>query len=700
MQGPSPTVRGEHRPAGVALQVPWIMAVAVAVAGCESSPPPPAAETPPVVEAAPAEADPRVVARNLGPFYFILFNRGFSADPAVIETPSRFQLRLPESDAEFKPKIEFLEQEATRKEAESSNEGKRAQDMAALPYSNPLQLTMVRQKAARLSLEASYLRELARRLQDAWNATPKLGAITAAYGISDPAWTKAVEDWSKLVSPAGLARDTVLAITLRQAIQDADRKNYHRAHVLLTDMAQVMGEDSPLRSRDGRDVFIRFFREVPDTARFEDFAGRLTAYSEAREKEVLLAGEHAAVLHAAGLTAASGFMREQLLSQFELITMPMINEAITRGVSFGFQAPERVTALKGRLEALAAVLREGVTGTAEPFRQEAVAKEADPAYRQRLAEFEKLWEASGDAAGDDAGAEQQLEQLASAPRPVVDWLREKALVTRHAPLLTLRQPMTYRFLAMISPVGYDAGAKELTIKATASLPADEAGLADGIGAWCRGEPLPDALADGSAHALLAWYWLESGRPELARAALIGGGRELLQRAKRIPREEAVKLQDAAVGILLDELNGYRFLIAAAEINAAPAGAVRGSGARYLPELAVLLANWQRMWEDCALPPLAAELVVSAVEDQVAEREAAVRVTDSRERYSFRDCSFTHGPVPDVILERAIERNMFGPAGDAAPAAAGLQEFFLDFRWPSEFSPGSRERWRMSPTKKS
>lgn len=664
MQGPSPTVRREHRPAGVARQVPWIMAVAVAVAGCEPSPPPPAAETPPGVETAPVQADPRVVARNLGPFYFILFNRGFSAD--VVETPSRSRLSWPSSDGEYQ------------------------QQVGTLQANNP---------------------ELARRLQDAWKATPTLGAITAAYGISDPAWTAAVADWSKLVSPprstgtrpaipAGLARDTMLAITLRQAIQDADRKNYHRAHVLLTDMAQVMGEDSPLRSRDGRDVFIRFFREVPDTARFEDFAGRLTAYSEAREKEVLLAGEHAAVLHAAGLTAASGFMREQLLSQFELITMPMINEAITRGVSFGFQAPERVMALKGRLEAAAAALREGVTSGAEPFRQAAVAKEADPAYRQRLAEFEKLWEAGGDAAGDDAGAEQQLEQLASGPRPVVDWLREKALVTRHAPLLTLRQPMTYRFLAMISPVGYDAGAKELTIKATASLPADEAGLGEGIGAWCRGEPLPDALADGSAHALLAWYWLESGRPELARAALIGGGRELLQRAKRIPREEAVKLQDGAVGILLDELNGYRFLIAAAEINAAPAGAVRGSGARYLPELAVLLANWQRMWEDCALPPLAAELVVSAVEDQVAEREAAVRLTDSRERYSFRDCSFTHGPVPDVILERAIERNMFGPAGDAAPAAAGLQEFFLDFRWPSEFSPGSRERWRMSPTKKS
>lgn len=664
MQGTLSTARHEQRHDRFVPPALWLVLAALVAAGCESSPPPPAAAPTPVVEAAPVQADPRVVARNLGPFYFILFNRGFSAD--VVETPARSRLSWPSSDAAYQ------------------------QQVGTLQGSNP---------------------ELARRLQDAWKATPTLGAITAAYGISDPAWTPAVADWSKLVSPArssgarpaipaGLARDTVLAITLRQAIQDADRRNFHRAHVLLTDMAQVMAEDSPLRSRDGRDVFIRFFREVPDTARFEDFAGRLTAYSEAREKEVLLAGEHAAVLHAAGLTAAAGFMREQLLSQFELITMPMINEANARGVSFGFQAPERVTALKARLEALAAVLREGVTDSAEPFRQEAVAKEADPAYRQRLAEFEKVWAAGGDAGGDEAGVEKQLEQLASVPRPVSDWLREKSLVTRHAPLLTLRQPMTYRFMELISPVGYDAGAKELTIKATGSLPADQAELADVIAAWCRGEPLPDALADGSAHALLAWYWLESGRPELARAALIGGGRELLQRAKRIPREEVVKLQDAGVGILLDELNGYRFLIAAAEIEAAPPGAVRGSGARYLPELAVLLANWQRMWEDCALPPLAAELVVTAVEDQVAEREAAVRPTDSRERYSFRDCSFTHGPVPDVIVERAIERSIFGPAGDAAPAPAGLQEFFLDFRWPSEFSPGSRERWRMSPPKKS
>ena len=42
-----------------------------------------------------------------------------------------------------------------------------------------------------------------------------------------------------------------------------------------------------------------------------------------------------------------------------------------------------------------------------------------------------------------------------------------------------------------------------------------------------------------------------------------------------------------------------------------------------------------------------------------------------------------GAGPDVLWERAMEKNLFGPGGDAAPGAAGFQEFFLDFTWPSD-----------------
>jgi len=641
-----------------------LAAAGLFLAGCGDAPPPPP-PAPPPVESPPAQADAATVARHLAPFYFVLFDRGFNAD--LVETPSRSRIKWPASRSELQPIASGLE------------------------FTNP---------------------EMARRLRDAEKATPPLATVSAAYGITDATWTQAVAGWAGLVAPRQsfsgersaippeLARETMLAITFRQAIHDADRKNYHRAHVLLTDMAHAMGEDSPLRQRDGRDVFIRFFRDVPDTARFEDFAGRLTAYSEAREKEVLLAGEHAAVLNAAGLNAAAGFMRDQLLSQFDLITLPMIDKAIQRGESFGFQTPERVSRLRGRLESLAESLRQGDARGGDPYRTAAVAAEADDTYRTRLAAFEEAWTDGGPAAAeDDSSVEQQLDELTAAQRNVVDWLREKTLVTRHVPLLTLRQPMTYRFLEMISPVAYDPAEKALALRPTTSLPAEEAGLGDAIGAWCRGEPLPDALADGSAHALLAWYWLECRRPEFARAALIGGGRALLERAKRVPRDQVVKLQDAAAATLLDELNGYRFLIAAAEIEAAPAGAIRGAGARYLPELAVLLANWQQTWEDCALPPLAADLVVRGIEERVAQREAMTGGPgDSRERYSFGDYRFTHGVVPDVVVERAIERNTFGPSGDSPPAATDLREFFLDFRWPNAFSSGSLERWKVKEPK--
>jgi len=284
-------------------------------------------------------------------------------------------------------------------------------------------------------------------------------------------------------------------------------------------------------------------------------------------------------------------------------------------------------------------------------------------------------------------------------RPVSDWLREKAAIVPNVPLLTLRPPMSYRFLELISPLGYDSAAKRLFAKSMPGRAAGADGIGDAITAWCRGDKLPDELTDGSGHAILAWYWLEAGRPELARAALIGGARELLERVKRIPREEVVKLQDAAVDTLLAELNGYRFLVAAAEIEAAPAGAVRGSGARYLPELAVLLANWQRVWEDCALPPLTAGRVVAEIEENVALREAlARRASATRERYSFHDYRFSHGPVPEVVVERAVEDSLFGPGGESPVDAGVLREFFLKFDWPDEFSPGSEARWQVKSKK--
>lgn len=630
-----------------------VVVSATCLIGCE---PPPAApslnQTQPVVVEEPP-ANPESVARSISPFYFVLFNRGFSTQ--TVETPDRYRLN------------------------------------SLSDFQDP---------------------ELDRRISDAQKATPPLSSVAAAYGVTESAVVESLSEWAKFVSPTGLtqsplsassARDTVLAIVFRQAVQDADRKNYHRAHVLFTDMAHTMSEVSPLRQRAGRDVFARFFREVPDKARFEEFAGRLAAYSEAREKEVLLAGEHAAVLHAAGLTAASGFMRDQLLSQFDLITLPMINKAIQRGVSFGFQTPEQVTRVKQRLELLAAALREGTSAEIDPARHKAIMVASNEAYQADLRAFKKLWEASAadaaDAADDDTSAEQLLDRMATMHRPISDWLNEKMLVTRHVPLLAIRQPMNYRFLEMISPLTYEPSGKQFQYQLAARLPSEVDDLEKKVSDWCGGEPAADGLADGSMYSLLAWYWLERGRPELARTALIAGGRELLERGKNTSREDVVRLQDAAAEKLLDELNGYRFLIAAAEIEAAPAGAVQGTGVQYVPELAVLLAHWQQMWKDCALPPFAVDLIVGLIEEQVAQREAATgKANDTQERYWFWENRFKHGVVPDVVFERALEQNTFGPDGNRPVAPSELQAFFLDFRWPKEFSPGSKQRWKANATR--
>lgn len=627
----------------------------VAPAGCGSTtppappPPPPPAPTP-AIQPAPVNADPRVVVRNLVPFYCVFFGRGFN--PHMVEMP-------------YRQRVDWSDQQTPGQHA------------------------------------------------DAWNATPKLSEAAAGLGLTDPAWLGALRGWAVLASepwwrdpgavrmPPMVARGVVLAMMFEQAIRDADQKNYHRAHVLLTDVAVTMGEEYPLRDRANRDMFAKFFAEVPDAARFKEFAGKLGEYTAAREKEVLVGGEHAAVLHAAGLTAAADFMREQLRSQFDLITFPMIDSAIEKGVKYGFRAPDDVVDIRRRLAALAEVLSEGAKGGVERCRSEAVANVPDAAYIGRFAEFEAMWRRDGQPGGaaEEAGIESRLGELAAARRSIVEWLREKSLVVRKVPLLTLRDPMTYRFLELISPLMYDAREKGFDVRSLPELVASRDKLDEAIGGWCRGEPLAEDLKDGSAHALLAWFWTESGRPELARAAIIEGSRVLLERVRQMPREQLENLGDAAAGTLVDELNGYRFLVAAAEIEAAPPGAARGAGARYLPELAVLLARWQGTWERCALPELAADTVVREIESQVELSELVARLTrDTRERYSFDDYRFAGGCVPQVVLERAINEAVFGPTGETPPSPDAMWQFFQSFTWPTEFSLGSRERWKQ-PAKK-
>jgi len=621
----------------------------ITLAGCgKTAPPPPPPPPPPP---APVEADPQVVARHIAPFFGILFDRGFNAD--VVETPYRHRV----------------------------------------VWSDP------------------WVRD---SQPDAWNATPTLSQAVAALGMDDASWVEKLRLWAEFpaeqwrrgpdkarISPAE-ARDVMFALLLQQAIRDADQKNYHRSHVILTDVATTMSQESPLSDRTGRDVFSRFFSEVPDAARFEDFAERLAAYTASREKEVLVGGEHAAVLHAAGLTAAAEFMREQLLSQFDLITFPMIESAIDKGIKYGFRAPTDVVEIRDRLKSLAEALRLGTKpADIDRFRSDAIVTPPDGEYLKLFADFESLWKMPGEAGSNaDSGVETQLRELAARPRTVVEWLREKALVARHVPLLTLQNPMTHRFLSLVSPRQYVTAERQFRVKSIPELVIERQNLGAALSGWCRGEPLPDDLADGSAYALLSWHWLEGGRPELAQAALIGGALALLKEARQLPREELEGMGEAAANILAAELNGYRLLVAATEIEAAPPGAARGSGTRYLPELTVLLARWQGTWERCSLPALASDLVVRELESQIQiSNLVALLSRESRERYYFNDYRFSGGPVPNVVLERVLKESLFGPDGNVPPdKPEAIWEFFKGFTWPKAFSTGFQARWKTPAAK--
>ena len=130
------------------------------------------------------------------------------------------------------------------------------------------------------------------------------------------------------------ARDAVLAIYVDQALADADAGNLHRAHVLLSDVLNEISESQAGDFSASITGLRRLFKEVPDKERLQAFAQQLDNYMLLAEESILLRGEHAAVLHAAGLVDAAEFARSKLLTQFKLVTLPLIDLAIVGHLDF------------------------------------------------------------------------------------------------------------------------------------------------------------------------------------------------------------------------------------------------------------------------------------------------------------------------------------------------------------------------------
>jgi hypothetical protein len=497
---------------------------------------------------------------------------------------------------------------------------------------------------------------MAKAAEEAAAATPPLTKLIRKEceraGIDPATVLKCAGDLAqKMTEPQ--ARERLLAIYVVQALKDADDGNLHRAHVLLTDVLTEMNEGQTQGMRSSLAGLRRFFSEVPDEKRLQDFARQLDRYVRLQEENFLLYGEHAAILHAGGFTPAATFTREKLLTQFDLITRPLIDLAIARGESYAFRQPDQLRETRRRLAAHAEALR--ATGPAQ----------RDDSFRTQAA-------------------------LKPEPRSIAEWMEA---LGPHAELL-----------AAATPTAYDVEQKDLIAPELWAVLRDRQRL-DVMADWSAGKPAAAVIADGSGAVLLAAQWLEQGRPELARTALVAGAEALLESSKTIDagpsRGQDDGRREQVAAALVGQLNAYRLLMAASLITTSPPGAHVDVRDSYLPQLEVLLLAWKQAWLKCGLPQKPADAAIARFARNSEEQRRGLREQSGPgqmgigpKRYYFFDYRFRTGDVPEVVVAQASADELVeDPRIGELAGTERFLEFVKSFQKPREFSPGFTARWK-------
>jgi len=463
---------------------------------------------------------------------------------------------------------------------------------------------------------------------------------------------------------SGPAHEDLLGIYLRQAIEDARNGNYHRSHVLFSDIAE---ERSRRRSGQLIAAIAGFFVAVPDRGAVEEFGDTLLQYVEEQEKNVVFIGEHAAIMKAAGFDSVSEFERRELVTQLEEITIPMIVQAEARAESYGFSAA-KITQLKQRLKALLSPLKEslGDDAAAQSLVKKATELPMSQEYAELFAGFEKSLNADVGADGGQAESlARQVEKLWNSKRPMAPsapeaaggWLAEKEICAASCKDFIV-WPKLGLEIGCICPVKWDAENKQIVDNeddAFAELFSGE--HVARVEEWCRkgdDSRTMNECRNGAFYYLLGWYFLECEDSVRARKAFIYGAKVLLDRLENIKLD--AKRDDSQ---LVSEINAYRLLIAAAGINSAEPGSL-ASTSSYLAELRVLLKAWRQRWLLSGFPESQAQTAIDNCNKAINILQKHARVRPEVDRYFFLDYRFRHGAIPDVLVEDALRRRVFQP----------------------------------------
>jgi len=508
----------------------------------------------------------------------------------------------------------------------------------------------------------------------------RLADLRASYDV------QTLIDESSAISPAD-ARRAILAIYVRQALADADSGNLHRGHVILSDVLRMMSLEQETVSGSGGGVR-SLFGQVVNQANLDTFSAALSRYVEDQADALVISGENASILHAAGLRDGAEFIRAALLAKYELLVIPLIGRAQSRADNAGYRPPETLR----RFQKLILKHIESLRGNGKlsvRHKEEASAA-ADADYDAALKRFRNLW--TGESA---SSLDKTLADLRALKRPIAAWYDEKLIASVNCPLQFLPEGISREHLATGIPLEYDKEEQRFKDANLLEFVAERRELGDAIRTWCRETDSGPLLRAADGHFVLGWYWLEVGQPALARQAWIDGARELLG-ASAAMNDRGGKI---AVEALLDELNAYRLLAAASFITFAPPGVIVDRTNAYETEIRAITADWVSTWTLNGHSQKEAQRVVEQMfrADITKPGQGSSR---QAERYPFFEYRFRSGSVPDVLVDVATASELFDSDGlfyideSAAPQRRydRIRMFLRGFQLPTEFSDGAARRW--------
>ena len=494
-------------------------------------------------------------------------------------------------------------------------------------------------------------------------------------------------------------RSLFFRVYYRQAGREASAGDYHRAILYYQDVAQELGSAGRLNDA--------FFREVPSAERIQKFAGDLESYIAAQEFSIIVQAEQAAVLCAAGLDESADFLRTGLIDQFQLYTLPMIDEAVRYAQSYGYSPSPAIGGTRQRIEShLTQIMntptKRGTLSTiveafggrgsgSEPayVRQAIQPPDADPSFKTRLEAIRKQLAAKSQP-GDKAAPATQvsvgrlIEELQSLSRPVSDWLAEKELYRDRLPEYLMRADNRVLPLNRTCPVDTYDEANGFAGDLRALL---REGLANELAQWAA---LPPAKAAedpnaGKMNFLLGWYWLDRGNPTYARVAFIAGARACLAQAAKPGLGLDAKSKADAITGLVAKRNAMMLMLAAASVTDTPPG-VNVAQTHYVDELRIHMLMWKRQCGSLGLPERHVQKESADVDFDIDSIRAADRRGGEAtgERYFW----FDYDAPPDVLVAKSMQRRLYQPDQPDKNLPAGptsLTEVLnADFNSPRSF----------------